>query len=779
MTQRPAIPSVHGPNRGHQILDSARECALARFNDCLPDLLDKVHRYCFLEAEKAANQHDQNRYFEALKSIEAKRERFLERFNRSLDKGFATLGSEPSAAGQADEETSLPDNHQQLKLVDDERLERSLTITHFATRIKMRHPMALHALKQRFAALAASSPERIHNPLGADEIGEALYLATETLKLSATMEMVFFRLCEKHLMPAVGQLFDEINDFMVEAGVLPNISYQSERSRGAPSTPEPAAKTPEKHKQSAGDSATEQTQDQAGSSDASQAPLSQQAEQLIGHIRGLLESQLEKQREHLPPAPTVARDAVQKALGQLDRRRRSDPQLQPPQSREMLWRQLNRQIAAEAGIDAEDVRLPTHESASVDLVGMLFEHVANDAVMRPNTLNLLGPLQLPLARLAIDQPDCLTQADSAARTVLSSVAELSNLLPEQDDQRDRGNQEVSALLTDALRQHADNPAEMFGGLAESLAQYSAGRKRKADLAERRQVEASKGREKLLLAREDARNEVRRLLDRYHPGRYMREVLQKCWSDVLALALLRHGRKSDYWVGTLETAEIIAALDSQGSENTEWQPDFGARWQEFIKALDSGLKVIGVFPERLDQLHHNLTLARQWQLSGGAESDRPSSLDEAFVISAQHVGSTALTSNALGSQRGEASTTTTKAPRLDQMPAGVLKSLEQLRKITFGTWFDIPGPSGRSQRAKLAWHSRQTGHCLFVNHRGARCGTDSIAELAKMMHEGTARVVEPNDRSLLDRALEAIRRQLGKLTGRLGERGGQNELNAGT
>lgn len=779
MTQKPATPPAHGPNRGRQILDSARERALARFNECLPDLLDKVHRHCFLEAEKAANQHDQNRYFEALKSIEANRERFLDRFNRCLEKAFATLGTDPRAAGRADEETSLPDSHQQLKLVDDERLERSLTITHFATRIKMRHPMALHALKQRFAALAASSPERIHNPLGADEIGEALYLATETLKLSTNMEMVFFRLCERHLMPAVGQLFDEINDFMVEAGVLPNISYQSERRRAAPSTAAPADKPRKQSKPSAADSRPEQAQPEAGPSEATQAPLSQQAEQLIGHIRGLLESQLEKQREHLPPAPTVASDAVKNALGQLDKLRRRDPQLQPPQSREMLWRQLNRQIATEAGIDVSDVRLPTHESASVDLVGMLFEHVANDAVMRPNTLKLLGPLQLPLARLALDQPDCLTEAESPARTVLSSVAELSNLLPEQDDQRDRGNQEVSALVTNALRQHADKPAEMFSGLAKSLAQYSAGRKRKAELAERRQVEASKGREKLLLAREDARNEVRRLLDRYHPGRYMREVLQKCWSDVLALALLRHGRKSDYWVGTLETAEIIAALDSQGSENTEWQPDFGARWQEFLKALDSGLKVIGVFPERLEQLHHNLTLARQWQLSGGAEADRPSPLDEAFVISAQHVGTNALTSNALGSQRDEATSNSPKPPRLDQMPAGVLKSLEQLRKIAFGTWFDIPGPDGRSQRAKLAWHSRQTGHCLFVNHRGARCGTDSIAELAKMMHEGTARVVDPNDRSLLDRALEAIRRQLGKLTGRLGERGGQNELDART
>jgi hypothetical protein len=766
----------NGADRGEAIVQRSQKLAKQCFDEHMSKLLDVAHRKFFLDAEKASNQHEQGRMFEALKAIEQHRDAFLESFDRSLSVLFADLRPESSAGTKVGSGASLPDHHDQMRLVDDERLERSLTITHVAARIKMRFPMALHALKQRFAVLTSAAPDAVRNPLGADEIGEALLSATQAMQLASHAEVAFFRLFEQHVMPAIGQLYDNVNELMIEAGVLPNISYQSAQPLGStPPKPGPKeAPPPEKAESSAspsdrsGQPGSEPSQRQVP---ASGAP-GQETEQLIQHIHQILERSMQRATPTAPSGtPQVSAEIMNQALSNIAKQPHQRTRFEPPQSRDMLMRNLVKQISQATGTAPEDVRLPAAQSASVDLIGRLFEQVSSDSVMRPNTLKLMGPLQVPLAQLAMRKPRCLSDESQPARQVMTAIAELSNLLPDNDDRRDRGNQEVSALLSEAISEHGSQPDKLFDALAEQLEAYTSARRRKAELAERRQVEASKGREKLIVAREEAREEVHRLLDRYHPGRTMREVLQKCWIDVMALALLRHGRQSDYWAGTLETGEIIAAIDSQGADSTEWQPDFNGRWQSFTAALDTGLKLIGLFPEGLQVLHRTLTEAREWQLSGALDEQRPSSLDAGFVVKAQHVGDTAL---AAAGQSGKNNKSARKRPQRE-LPAEIKQQLEAIKQLPYGTWFDIEMPDGSRQRVKLAWHSTQTGHCLFVNHRGAKCGTDDVLDLAHLMHAGRAQAIAPDQhRSLINRALTAIRRQLGKLSGRFVEGGKGHE-----
>ncbi len=59
------------------------------------------------------------------------------------------------------------------------------------------------------------------------------------------------------------------------------------------------------------------------------------------------------------------------------------------------------------------------------------------------------------------------------------------------------------------------------------------------------------------------------------------------------------------------------------------------------------------------------------------------------------------------------------------------------------------------RRKLSWFSTVTGRCLFVNQRGARTEEKSLEQLAREIVRGTARVVEANKESLIDRAWNAI------------------------
>jgi hypothetical protein len=83
-------------------------------------------------------------------------------------------------------------------------------------------------------------------------------------------------------------------------------------------------------------------------------------------------------------------------------------------------------------------------------------------------------------------------------------------------------------------------------------------------------------------------------------------------------------------------------------------------------------------------------------------------------------------------------------------------LQQLKRTAFGTWFDfVLNQQGETARRKLAWFSPVTGHCLFVNQRGARTEDRTLEQLARDMVRGQARIANTTEGSMIDRAWKAI------------------------
>jgi hypothetical protein len=94
----------------------------------------------------------------------------------------------------------------------------------------------------------------------------------------------------------------------------------------------------------------------------------------------------------------------------------------------------------------------------------------------------------------------------------------------------------------------------------------------------------------------------------------------------------------------------------------------------------------------------------------------------------------------------------------QIPLTPLEAdcMAQLKRTPFGTWFEfVKNQQGETVRRKLAWFSPLTGHCLFVNQRGARTDDFTLELLAREMARGQARIADLEQTSLIDRAWKAI------------------------
>jgi len=294
---------------------------------------------------------------------------------------------------------------------------------------------------------------------------------------------------------------------------------------------------------------------------------------------------------------------------------------------------------------------------------------------------------------------------------------------------------------------------LFEALLEEFGEYTATLKHKVELRERRAVEAAKGRDKLLGARQQAIEVIANCLNNREPPSIIRSFLETTWTDVLVFVLLRHGEHSREWQRAGEVAEQLAwsgtALDEAGRERL-----LGLR-VALLEDLRKGLQLLGGHHEEgIRRLLQDLVACQH-----AVQAKQPQLA--AALTPAPSYGT-------LGAMLGEDGTLPGLAPRESGLSAHAQLLSNELMRIEFGTWFEFD-TEGQTRTLKLSWFSPTTRNYMFVDHSGQRVAIKPLTLLASEMEQGLARIVPPErDTPLMDRALTAIYRVLQRFTGRAAE-----------
>src|SRR3546814_17970663 len=107
----------------------------------------------------------------------------------------------------------------------------------------------------------------------------------------------------------------------------------------------------------------------------------------------------------------------------------------------------------------------------------------------------------------------------------------------------------SDLLQQALTHVVGNYAgedAVFAASNGKLETHLQEQGRKAELRERRHVEAARGKEKLEVAKLRATQTLDAIIGDQRLAKFVRALLNQAWADVLTLTLLRQGEGSDQW-----------------------------------------------------------------------------------------------------------------------------------------------------------------------------------------------------------------------------------------
>ncbi len=373
-----------------------------------------------------------------------------------------------------------------------------------------------------------------------------------------------------------------------------------------------------------------------------------------------------------------------------------------------LLRQLNVAGASAAG----DAHLSAGQARLMAQVVRWFREAQSQLPHSEAMETLLGDLQWPLLRVVLSRPDLAAQPGHPAYRLLRKVVEVARdwLACGADGEVDAVvRTRLDQLLEPIIRESAD--AAVCDAVCDEIERYLAQWRGKARVAERRHVEAMRGRERLERARHRAADLLAVRLAGASAPDPLRALFDDAWADVLALALLRRGESSDLFATLLVITDQLLGQLPMGDR------------QRLQQDVEAGLQQIGLYGEEAVRMARALidtcVAARDGHVTVRAQLSRPRRplLREP--------------------ESGDASADGFFAGFAPGSPQDIV--LQRLREARFGGWFEfVDAHDGVPRQRRLAWFSALSGRCLFVTRRGQRAAEMDLHQLVDAIVAGRVR-----------------------------------------
>ena len=697
----------------NEIVGRLRELTSTVMPRLMQDLFENLDDDLFKLADKSASDLLQTRYFEAMRELRKLRHPIQDAMLRGLLNRYDAFWS-----GQpAEQLPTLEGESEELALLTEEDLEENLAVTAVVTKAENRFHHALFGLGQRFGyLLGIGEVSASDNPLGPRAMADAFHGALNLWHGELPVKLVIFKLFERHVMNYVGGLYDDMNDVLVAADVLPKIVQQVKRYPVAPSVQRARGESDAKA-QEAIDTAARR----------SDADLSTN---LLGVISDLLANRragagMDVRLLQLPVVPSTQ---LVDALNALQRDSLGEPVstlTEALEIRDGLHISLSQHLELGSG-EHPVKRLEQPDQDILDVVTMLFDFILDDPNLPDPMKALISRLQIPMVKVAMLDKTFFSHKTHPARRLLNNLARA--VIGWVDD-GDRSPQSlygrVESLVTRVLTDFVNDIA-LFEDLDKEFTSFQEREARSAQVAEERMTQVTRGQEHLRLARRRVEEVIKDCLgDLQGLPEPATDLLNEPWRDVLLLAYLREGEESETWGDAVVVARrlvwsVIPKVEQQDR-------------QELLKVIPDLLRKMreGLANISYDQ-HKAATLFKQLQ--------------------ACHIG-------ALRGKMPESTPLTRPVIHEEEVhmpPPAVLQDqhYHQARSMEIGQWLEWQ-QGERTLRGKLSWKSEITGSLVFVNRKGLKNAEMHLDELAALLREGMAALLSEATTPLMDRALNAM------------------------
>ncbi|AKK68540.1 DUF1631 domain-containing protein [Xanthomonas translucens] len=741
MSFSPSSPHAH-PARDPHLLMQAREGMLPVLGQAFAAALAHFDDVLFDRAESAGAS--QLLFLDGMRELRRRRDEIAARFRAQLDQAWQAL----DAGTPLSAEVALAGYGQGLSLVSESELESRLAVRNLASVLLREWKPMLNRIDRRLGWIAGGLElDADTNPVGPEHIGVAVHAAFSTSDLAPEVRLVLIKLCERDLTAGIGRLYQELDDSLARAGVMPEIS----RPRPPPPPP-PRAPAPEE-RQARGDAAgvgeDRGAAGETGEYDDHHAPswasrFVDRWAQSRGHPQsaetgasqqGMLLEALHELLQQTRSARENTIAAASAAVGQqrsLSQREMisvlSLLQATPSATLraaigddgESLAQRLKSEVLSNAtqfGVDPTHARLDPVDEDAIDLVGMLFDVMLDERDLEGRSREMIERLVVPFVKVALLDRRMFVQKTHPARRLLNALAEACEGNTGESPAERVLMGKVEEIIERLVADFNENLA-IFLTLEEEFRDFLAQHRRRIEIAERRAAETQRGQEKLELARQRAEAELQLRLQGAPLPQALEDFLRQPWQHHLTMAVLREGEDGAGVRDALALADGLLEEAAEARRHIVGKPWLQA-WQWPLHKVFAS---VGLHAEAaaaaINALHDTLQAVAELR----PELERP--LPELPQV--------ALPQPPLQEAQPVEVTAAETTEDYDNADA------DRFRAMPIGTWLDFIDRDGKVQTAKLSWVSPISARLLFVNRRGVRFCVVSPEELAVMVRLGRLR-----------------------------------------
>lgn len=802
LQQRQAA-QVAQQDRIGDLLKLCRATALKRLAALSGAVFDSLDDALFDLAERGDSNQAQVKYFDGMREVRKKRQLVERLFQEALAKGINQFGS--GSAGQSASSAASGESSG-LALVDDQELEETLAVSAMAGKAENRLSRALFAIAQRFSVLAGGAKvDEDINPIAPKAICKAFQGTLKELDVDIEVKLIMLKLFDKHVMGGLDALYEEVNQQLIQAGVLPQMKLQAPIARrpglptgvpGAPGVPPPGGNEAlAAQAGNFGDAAAAAMA--AGYPSMGAAPMgagmpgggmdpgmyaaasavhAELQMELYNTVRNLLAARRGGYAGGVgmgaaaggmgggAMGPAFATHDLINALSILQSQATSLPLGMPAAApmavpaahiKEELVGQLQK-----LGSGDEQHRMASADEDTIDLVGMLFEFILQDRNLPAQMQALIARLQIPYLKCAILDKELFASKEHPARVLLDELAQASLSWSEEGDKDGRFLEKMRGVVETLLKDF-DDDVSIFNRLLADFRDFVSSGKKRAEVAELRAAEAAKGRERLQTARKTAAKEILSRIEGRKLPDVIRHILTRPWANVLVLTILRQGEGSQQWKSSLRLAdELVWSAESKERDSDRQRLE--ALRPELEKALRQGLAMVAYHENDVQQLLRDLNRVYEQLLNPPAPEASPAApsvADNADAMPGLEIEEKSAAKAAQASNGEEAFVDEiARQPESDESEPPASEQIldhhyEAAKGLKVGTWVEFHQDDGRQERAKLSWISPISAKYLFVNRKGLKVADKTVWALAAEFRSGRALLLE--DVPLFDRALDAI------------------------
>jgi len=746
-----------------------REKAHQALQGLLRNLFDKADDALFELADKAVNNHEQNLYFDSMRQVRLHRKSTEAAFFYRIDLGFARL-IDPDAfalAAKSSETTDL-DN---LALVENDELEQMVASETMINRATEQFAERVQHLTLRIGQLVPVNVYQKNNPVGCDAICSAFIEATDAIEIDVKARLVLFKLFDRLVMSQLGELYDLLNQHLIEANILPTLRGATGVRKDKPA----AAATPGQSQAHTAQGATDDS-----------------AEQLLGTLRELLKAQGGAvQAQPAPAGPSLSSQDLLSILTLAQQRSEQQSQQARSVSAEDIKSQVGH-LLARGG--ASDRHINDIDEDVINLVSMMFEFILDDRSLASPMKALLARLQIPMIKVAIADKSFFGKGGHPARRLLNEMATAAlgwQDTGEQNRDKDALYRQIDQTVTKLLSDFSKDIG-IFDTLLLEFRAFQEKDKRRAKILEQRTIDAEDGKAKSQRARADVDAALEEVTAGVDLPPAAAELLASAWSNVLFITCLKQGPDSATFNKQLQTARelVWSATASMTGDNRQKLLKLVPR---LLSQLRAGLEDIAFNPYQMGQLFKALEKLHLQVLRKKPTQDKPAAeppvaeapapepekallpepLEQALTVPVPvapeleaepvpvkeqpaapqgSVAEAAAGDDPIGSAEAVAAAEAPETQHAEDDGVDA-QHLALVSNLTQGSWFEMSSAAGETYRCRLAAIIKPTGKYIFVNRTGMKVAEEDKPSLARALKEGRMRVLD--DGMLFDRALESV------------------------